>query len=459
MAIVTLNVSTIVAPAPVVLQETGALISQGATTLATNSYSLLTQASSLTSILAASLSMSSLNWSAGTVTATTAAAIPGLSSGDTFITTIAGVTPTGYNGTYLATVTGSNTFTYALATNPGAQTVIGTYTPPNQGELQAMVNTFFGQGTSQSVYVLELGPGDAASGPTALANFITTNPTQFYSYLVPRLWDGSSGLLALIAQYESQSAKQYFFVTTTTNTYTDYTNTMKDVVSMIEAPGRPLTEFSLAAVYQKTLNYSPTASNRMTPLDYSFLYGVTAYPSAGNSSLFTTFAANNTNWVTTGAEGGLSTAMVVNGTTESGFDFSWWYSTDWIQLWIDRNISNAVINGSNSGVNPLYYNQSGINYLQQIAVQTVQNAVTFGLANGGVMQTSLDGPVFQQNLDQGAYAGFNVVNAVPFINYTQENPSDYGDGRYAGFTIVYIPMQGFRSIVFNVLVTNLIGQF
>lgn len=459
-SIVILDVSQTAAPAPEVLQETGALISQGATTLGSGTYSLLTQASSLTPLLASALSLSSLTWSASTVTATTAAAITGLTTGDSFTTTVAGATPSGYNGTYIATVTGANTFTYTLSTNPGTETVAGTYTPNNQGELQAMVNTFFGQGTSTSVYVLELGPGDGTTGPPALQTFITANPTMFYSYLVPGLWDGTAAFLALVAQYESLSAKTYFFATTTASTYTAYSALEKCVVAEVtttNAQGRPLTEFSLAAAYQKTLSYAPSASNRMTQLCYSFLYGVTPYPTFGNSSLFTAITGANVNYVGTGAEGGISTAIIRNGTTMDGNDFSYWYSVDWIQLNVDLNISNAVINGSNTGVNPLYYDQNGINSLQQVAVNTVQSAVQFGLANGGVTQTSLDGPVFQQNLDNGVYAGQNVVNAIPFALYTAENPSAYAQGLYGGFTVVYIPMRGFRQIIFSILVTSLLS--
>jgi hypothetical protein len=67
----------------------------------------------LTPLLAAPLAIASLAWSGGTVLATTSANIPGLDTGDTFITPIAGATPAAYNGTYLATVTGANTFTCA----------------------------------------------------------------------------------------------------------------------------------------------------------------------------------------------------------------------------------------------------------------------------------------------------------------------------------------------------------
>lgn len=456
--IVLVNASVVEAPIPSTLQGTGALISQGATTLAPGTYSWLTLKSSITALLVSAQALVSITWSAGVAVATTSSAIPGLTTGDTFITAIAGATPTGYNGTYSVTVTGSNTFTYPLASNPGTETAPGTYTPPNQGELLAMINTFFSQSSSQAVCVLELGPGDATAGPAALSNWITINPGFFYSYLVPRSWDASAGLLALQAQFQTPTSKTYFFTTTTVDTYLTYTGAMKGVLAEVEAPNLPLTEFSLAADFQHTLSYAPSSANRMTPNSFAYLYGVTPYPQVGNNALLTALQAANTNYVGTGAEGGISNTILFWGTTEDGKDFAWWYAGDWTQINCDLNAANAVIAGSQNKANPLVYDQQGINRLQIVTFNTVSTGVTYGLLTGNVVQTELDPVTFSTNLDNGVYAGSNVVNAIPFPIYTQQNPDDYGIGRYTGLTVVAIPQNGFKQIVFNVLVTNLVGS-
>lgn len=457
-SIVVINAATAVPPAPSLLQKTGALISQGATTLTTGTYSLLTGTSSLTPLLAAPLALTSLVWSSGTVVATSSASIPGRNSGDIFLTTIAGVTPAAYNGTYRVTVTGANTFTYALASNPGSATISGTYTPPNQGELQTWVNGFFGQGVSQSVYVLELGAGDQTTGPAALGTWIAANPNFFYLYLTPRGWDGSAGLLALIAQFENPTAKTYFFQTTTADNYTLYTSTMKDVVTLVEAPGTPITEYSLVTAFQHALNYAPSSTNRMTPFAFSYLFGVTPYPPNGYDALLSAFKAAGTNYVTTGAEGGISNTILKWGTTQDGSDFVWWYAADWTQVTCDRNVANAVIVGSQNPVNPLVYNQNGIDQLQDVTVNTIGTGISYGLLTGTVTQTTLDPITFAQNLDDGAYAGQNVVNAVPFASYVATNPGDYPIGKYAGLTVVALPQIGFKQIVFNLLVSSLVGS-
>jgi hypothetical protein len=70
--------------------------------------------------------LSSLSWSGGMVTAT-ASASTGYTSGQQFPATITGASPAGYNGTFFATATGSATFTYALASNPGGTSSTGSW--------------------------------------------------------------------------------------------------------------------------------------------------------------------------------------------------------------------------------------------------------------------------------------------------------------------------------------------
>lgn len=463
--IVTVNVSVTNAPSPSNLQQQGALISQGATTLSSGQRALLTQASDLTALLAADLSVATISWSSGVVTVTTTAPLPawltdGGLYGIEFTTTLKGFTPAGYNGQVLATSTGLSSFTFPLAVNPGADSVEGTYSITD--ELVSMVNTFFSQGGSQSVYVLELGAASASANMTTLETYITNNPGFFYSYLVPRSWDQGTNseapMAALLALFESTTSKTYFWITSSTGTYSRYTALQKDAIVLIEAPNLPLGEFSMAAPFWKSLSYRPSGTNRVTPFAFSFLFGVTPYPTQGNGPLLATLKAANVNVIGLGAEGGLTNTILFWGTTKDGKDFTFWYSVDWIQINLDLNLANAIINGSNNPVNPLYYNQAGINRLATVAAATIQTAITDGLAIGDVALTELDPATFLQQLDNGNFAGENVVNAIPFLAYTLANPSDYGIGKYAGLSAVYIPSRGFVQIIFNLNVTDFLSQ-
>lgn len=429
--IVTVQVSQQVAPAPSTLQRTGALISQGGTNTAANTLSLLTEPSDLTSILGTAKTLSTLAWNTNVVTATTTAP-HGWPDTKSFLVTIAGVTPSAYNGTFLATVTGTTTFTYALSPDPGSMSIPGTVTIADVSQLTAMATTFFAQGSAASVYVLELGVGSVDDGVAELSSFLTSNPQSLYRLLVPREWDVNSTFLAMLNTYDGTTAKLYFHVTSTTGTYTTYNAQQKSAMVWIEAPTIPVTEFTAAADFYVALNYNPSTTNKVTPNAFAYLFGVTPYPTKGNNALFTALKAANINIVGTGAEGGVTTSIALWGTMLDGNDLTYWYSVDWVQINVQRDLANEIINGSNNPLAPLYYDQNGINRLQARAQATMNQ----GISNGLVLAPA-------------------TVGAVSFNDYVRLNPQDYPVGAYNGLSTEYTPNRGFKSIVFNVIVSNI----
>jgi hypothetical protein len=460
------NVQVQAAPSPSVLQRSGALVSQGGTTLAVGTYSLLTVPSSLTPLLVGTKAVTGITIVSTTATVTTTAP-HGFTVADTILITISGGTPSGVNGTFLCTITGASTFTYTTAAS-GSVTGTIVYTVEDVAELVAMNTTFFAQGTAASVYVLELGAGNAADGQTALAAWITANPGIFYSYLLPHTWGVSSTFYSSFAgNYTSDTAKTYFHVTTTVAFYnsnaTLFSPTLKCLIVSIEAPtvaaayvaGAP-TEFSAAAFFYVTLNLNPNAGIPVTQAAFSFLYGVTQYPTVGNQSLFATLKTANISYVGNGGEGGLaSNAIEFYGNTLDGFDFNkFWYSIDNVQINLDLNTTNAVINGSNNTAAPLNYNQNGINTLQSVAGNTMTTEISLGLALGQLVLTQLTAAQFAANISAGKYLGQTVVNAVPFQSFVTLNPTDYPLGIYSGLTVYYAPQLGFRQIIYNVLATT-----
>lgn len=546
--IVTVNVSQQLAPRPSALQRSGAILSQGATTLAPGGYGLLTQPSDLTSILMGALAITSITQTTGTATATTTAP-HGFTVADVIWLTISGALPAAYNGTFQCTITGASTFTYAVpsgTSTPSTGTKV--YTNADVAELSAQVTTFFGQGRSTAVWVLELGADSATDGTAFLNNWITQNPGIFYSYLISRTWDANAAFLAFLAQFENTTAKTYFFVTTTLRNYNRYTTLMKCVLTMIESPalgvyprstitacafnvtpgqgsittaaahgilpgewfqvsnvdvspsiydgwylaglgttgstilfavpqvgpnfsstggfvlanayendGVPVNEFSHASDFYVALHNDPSPVNKVPPFNFSYIFGVTPFPTQSNASLLATLRAANISIVGTGAAGGISNTILVGGNTMDGQPFNYWYSVDWMQINVALFLTNAVINGSNTPANPLYLDQAGINTLQGVIARTALSAVNFGLALGQVIQTQLTAAQLQQVLADRTYAGNVLINAVPFSSYYSLAESDYPIGKYAGFTIVYTPQRGFQQIVVNIIVTDFVA--
>lgn len=426
--IVTVTVSQLIAPAPSTLQKTGALISQGATTLTANTYSLLTEYADLAPLLTAANPVVSMVLSMGTVTVTLTNP-HGIPTGKTVGGVISGVLPTDYNGTFDVTSTGTDTFTYPLAGSPGAVTQQGSFILESQQELIAMATTFFAQGNTQSIYVLELGAGTAADGVTSLTTYMADPTLRFYSYGLPTGWADESTAITMARNNDALTAKVYFFVRATLSNYANWTG-IKSAFVVLQTPTAPITEFDATAPQYVTLNYAPSQTNMVTPTSFSYLVGVTPYVLTGPQQ--TAVKAAFANSVTTGAEGGISNTIIKWGTTADGRDFTYWYSVDWMQINIALALANEIINGSNTPQNPLYYDQNGINRLQARAQAVVNQGVSYGLVNGNP-----------------------VVTAIPFSTYTANNPSDYANGIYNGLALTYTPNRGFTSITFALTISDI----
>lgn len=443
--IVTINATETEAPAPITLQQTGFVTSMFATNLPAGKTALLTQLSDLAPLIDSSgtINITSIAWAANVATVTYTGAAQTV--GD--VVSIMGSNIDAYNGTWVVVSSTSGSFTFALAapSTPGVPMAPGSFVSGNVVELTAMVTTFFAQGNSVGVYVFETETTVPTTSVSTLSTFITDNPFQVYAITVPRSWDGNESFLGLIPSDEALTAKLYFMVTTTSSTHSSYTALMKDVVALVEAPTlfpnattgvlqllRPSTEFSIAGFMQVILRQQPSAANQVCPFCFTFLFGVTPFPILGNNAFLDTLAAASVNFIWTGSEGGISTALMYPGETMDGNDFLFWYSVDWFELNIDEDLSNAVINGSNNPLAPLYFNQTGINTLQDVAQQTAADAIAFGLALGPI-----------------------TVNAIGLAQYIQQNPQQFEDEEYNGLSVTYTPNKGFRSLTFNANISQL----
>jgi hypothetical protein len=434
--IVQVNVYQDVAPTPSTLQQSGAVVSVGGTTLAAGASSTLTQASDLTSILASGIAVSSISWASSIVTITTAQP-HGVPVGTTIPALIVGTTPANasLNGSLQWTSTTTTQLTAPLTNNPGSFTNSGVFTPESIIFLESFVDTFFDQGSDAAIDVLELGTLSAAAAITALQTYINNNLLTYYCYGLPDNFDGATGIEAFLASYTSTTSMVYFFLQTTNGTYTDYPSTDKDTVTFIPSPNAVLYpgERAAATMMYKILSYSPSAINMVTPMAFTEVYGVTPYPVKGNGPILATYKTAAVNVIQTASVGGIAANIITYGTTMDGRDFTYWYSVDWMQINVALNLSNAIINGSNNPVNPLYYNQAGIDTLQIVAQGTANSAISYGLAVGPI-----------------------TVTAIPFATYVVQNPDDYPVGKYAGMAMTYTPARGFLDIVFNIVVSDFI---
>lgn len=433
--IVTVNTTVEAAPQPSQLQQSGAIVSTGGTTLTTGTYQYCASLAQVQEILSTPLAITTLAWSGGIATVTTSTALS-LATGQTFSTTISGASPSGFNGTFVATVTGADTFTYPLATNPGTVTVEGFYTPSGTAFVSDAATTFFAQsGTTIGVWVLELGAqSTAAAAITALQTFITDqSPQVFYAFLVPPSFDAnaSTNLATMVANYDSPSGQTYFFITTTAANISNYA-TFKSAFTVVPSPTQASTEVQAASMFYQWLVNNPGPGNALAPMSYRYLYGVTPWVRAGNQTTINTVLSANGNLILTGSEGGISNAVLFKGLMMDGAQASYWFGVDYFRIQVQQALAAALINGSNTQP-PLLYDQSGINALQAVSQRIANNAVAYGCA---------------QSI---------TISSVPFSTYVAQFPSNYAAGIYDGLSATLVGQSGFLTITFNLSAVQFAG--
>jgi hypothetical protein len=474
-SIVTVQVNTILAPTAPDLQQRGAILSYGGTNTPVGTESFLTQFEDLDNILSEAMAIDTAVWAAGVVTVTTLNPLPASTGGPGTViqALITGFTPLGYNGNFSCTITGADTFTYPLLTNPGLAITIGQVQLAAAGQLNSQVSSFFRQGTNSGIYVLELGfQTNFGNELLQFENFLNTNSLAYYGYLLPYWWGSAANIPALITlfqQFTDPEAMVYFWLTLNPGTQGMIPNTLKCVIQLMEAPSvaavrdaalpGEYAEFTMAGMFYWGVQFKATAVTRVAPMCFKYIYGVTPYPLQNNGPLLVSFKQQNVNYIQTGAEGGINYTNIYQGVTADGQDyFNWWWTIDWVQINANVALSNAIINGANNPLAPLYYDQYGINYLEAILAGVMTSGVQLGMVNGPVVQTGYDSATLTQQIQLGTFTASCNVNAVPFVAYAQMNPSDYGAGEYDGLSTLFIPARGFVHILVVVVATNIVTQ-
>ena len=282
-------------------------------------------------------------------------------------------------------------------------------------------------GTSSSELYLQ----NSSSGTAIGTNYTQAAPIETTT--------GTSTTLADLGnQLSGNTAKTFFCVNTSVTNCAAYGtmsadsvwNGYKAIIAVAPSPSAQAGEFTAAAWLYNIVVNNPGAANKLAPLQYRFLFGVTPWPATGYSANLQTLADYGANWVGTGAEGGIGQNCIFKGTTSSLVQISEWYGLDWAGINTDQALANAVINGSNTNP-PLEYDQHGINYLAEVAQQKIDDAITFGCLQSG------------------------TVSATPFATYYQQNPGDYPDGIYNGISCSAVGQAGFLNLVFNLNVSGL----
>lgn len=472
LRIVSENLTVQYPPEPSQLQQSGALISLGGTTLSTGGYQYLSNSDALSSIISSAgnyeelQNMNTTFFAQGSLQGVYVLELGaqntpqnGIAALQTWITAnpkvfYAFCVPADWDtmpapASPTVTVTADSTSTlpagtyYTQIAYLNAAGTIGQLSPvvtsdvtaadtdslvvTSPATLTGATDYLVYMGTSSSELYLQNGSAGTAIGTnyTQAAPIATTTGT-------------STTLADLGNQLSGNTAKTFFCVNTSVTNCAAYgvmgANSVwagyKAMIAVAPSPSAQAGEFTAAAWLYNIVVNNPGAANKLAPLQYRYLFGVTPWPATGYQNSIQTLANYGANWVGTGAEGGIGQNCIFKGTTSSLVQISEWYGLDWAGINTDQALANAVINGSNTNP-PLEYDQHGINYLAEVAQQEIDDAITFGCLQSG------------------------TVSATPFATYYQQNPGDYPAGIYNGLICSAVGQAGFLNLVFNLNVSGL----
>lgn len=308
-------------------------------------------------------------------------------------------------------------------------------------ELTAMAESWFAN-TGAGCWVLELGPFSVTAIEDALSRFIETYPQLFYAYVLPRGAQNDPNLPAFVANQAGADERVYFFLCGDKEGYKPLLingQGQKSVFYGAEYTGSAVTrgttaantahEHLASAVAAQFCSARPSGLNRLAPMSFRQLVGITPWPEAGHGPLFAELKRNNISFAGTANEGGVEGSILFWGNFSNGDTMSGWYGADWCSINLELQLANAIIEGSQPGIRPLIYSQEGINRLTARAQQTLESAVT----NGCILANY-------------------TLDSTDFGTYITAQPSDYTTGSYNGLAATVVPVRGFTSLTFNLAI-------
>jgi hypothetical protein len=424
--IVNLTAVLTVAPEPSQLQQSGAFVSVGGTTLATGTYLYCGQLSTLQGVLQTSGSgnQAELNTMGTTFFA------QGQSVG-AYVLEL---------GTQTSGAAGIEALQTWITGNPGN---FYAYLVPaawdNTSEVVGSVKVTAGGSGYTTAPTVAFSGGGGGTGATATATVAggvvtgvtITNPGSGYTSAPTVAFTGAgtgatataalaSELNIIAGDYASPTGLTYFFVTTTVANVATY-QPNKSVYAFVPSPTATSQEFGAAAHFYQWLVNNPGPASVLAPMAYRFLNGVTAWPATGYAANIQTVLSAYGNINLVPPQGGITETCIFKGMTMDGSQASWWYGIDWYQIRVTDDLADEVVNGSNEEP-PLLYNQDGINQLAGVAQRDLNTAISYGCALSG------------------------TITAASFATYTAANPANYKAGIYQGLGANIVGQNGFLSV-------------
>lgn len=382
----------------------------------------------------------------------------------------------------------------------------------NFAELTNMATTFFAQGNTVGLYLLELGTTTGVDAEIALLQtWITNNPGVFYAYLVPAAWDFSKDEVGSVTITNGGSgytaAPTVTFSAPTTGTTATGTANIANgaVISVtITNPGSGYTTAPTVTFSAPTSGTTATgtanlasgldilASNYASPTSKTYFFVTTTSSTVANystqKSVFAVIPAPTAPSTEFTAAAFFYQALVNNpGSANQLAPMAYRYLygvTPWAPTGNQTTITNIltaygniVLTGSEGGISTACIFKGttmdgeqfawwyGIDWIQIQEKQALAAAIINGSNSNPPLLYNQAGintlQATAQNIANSAVkfgcALSAVVTATPFYTYTTENPNDYNAGIYNGLACVAVGQNGFLTIEFNLDAVQFVG--
>lgn len=295
------------------------------------------------------------------------------------------------------------------------------------------LNSFFSTAIGKTCVLFECGSdGNQQTNLQLLENFIDGNTYPCYKYSLPDAMYKHAYLATILAKYSDVNKNTYFSAVLGDEDptgATEYTNWKQKKAFMAFYPSLLDGNQNIDGLITGIMASSAYDLSTSVPLSSLTYKGVSV-----SSKIIDTTRINKileAPAVFTSQQG--NNNIVINSRMADNEFWSYYYAVDTLKSMLENNIATLFYNASNTTGGAIQYNDNGIQTIKQNIIGTLETAISMGLVNQ-----------FARSYDLGTSTpvGLGDITAIDFATYIKDNPDNYQNGIYGGFSS-YIQIQKF----------------
>lgn len=315
-----------------------------------------------------------------------------------------------------------------------------------ENEVSTALASFFLKAIGKVCYIFECGgTGDAEAKLQALESFIDEATMPCYEYLLPKALYQDDYLQTMLIKYGANEQSVYFSANLVADSQPDPTQQPEyaywtgQKAFMGVYPSFDNASYNTAGAIlgvKASSAFDISTSNRMSSLEYKYC-GATS-KTLGSGILNKIAQAPCAFTMMKGVNNGIRNSKMGDGRF-----WHYRYALDNLIFLLKANVDTLFVNASNTPNGALEYNNGGIQSIKQNLVTTLTAASQMGLVNR-----------FAQSIDlsTGALTGLGDIASIPFEEYKANNPQNYSNGVYGGYSGYIEIMEFIVKIEFNVTI-------